>query len=411
MKYSRWLLAVLLLNLLGCAQQISNLPPSASADHHAPVATNKPVCQSADMLCADTVTATFDNNGQLWVAWVNQDHIYVQHSADAGQHFSSAVQVNSQAEPVNAHGEYRPKIKLDANGNVFITWTVSLEKRHTGHIRFSRSTDGGNNFTAPVTINDNLDIISHRFDSLEIGQNGEVFIAWLDGREKEANKTAKPEFLGTSLYYTWSGNSGQQFYPNARVAAHTCECCRLGTALDANNLPVVIWRHVFPGQIRDHALSHFSDWNTPGAVTQIATDNWNIEACPHHGPSLAIAGDDSYHMVWFSGAATHQGLFYARSEDGGQHFSQPMAFGGQAAVHPYVASLGLQVAIVWTAFDGKENQVWLIQSHDNGNNWTAPQLLASTSAAADYAFLVKDQQALYLSWQTAQGYQFLALPQ
>ncbi|MGZ8241902.1 MAG: sialidase family protein, partial [Methylobacter sp.] len=76
--------------------------------------------------CSETVTATFDHKGTLWIVWVNNDHIYVQSSRDKGISFSAPVKVNTVAEPVAAKGESRPKIKLDAHGNIFLTWARNL---------------------------------------------------------------------------------------------------------------------------------------------------------------------------------------------------------------------------------------------------------------------------------------------
>ena len=359
--------------------------------------------------CSETVTATFDNSGALWLAWVVRDRIYVQSSTDKGRSFSAPVAVNAEPEAIAARGEYRPKIKLDAQGNIYLTWTQNLEKRHTGNIRFSRSLDGGKSFSKPITVNDNLDIIGHRFDALEIGKNGEIFIAWLDSREKEAAKAKKQEFLGTAVYYTWSDNGGQSFYPNKPLAPHSCECCRLGIAIDNDNLPVVLWRHVFEGQIRDQALVKFKDWHTPGPVQRASQDNWKIEACPHHGPALSIADNGTYHSVWFSGAADHQGLFYSYSNDQGKSFSEPYPFGNQGAKHPSVMAIGSNIAIIWSEFDGKNNLIKLIQSADSGKTWSSAKTVASTTENADDGFLISNGDALYLSWQTGQGYQFKAL--
>lgn len=373
----------------------------------------KTLCKDAKHLptigCSDTVTANFDSQGKLWVVWVNDGHIYLQSSTDQGEHFSQPIQVNAEAESIAAHGEYRPKIKLDSKGGIYLTWTQNLEKRHTGNIRFSRSLDGGKSFSKPITVNDNLDIIGHRFDALEVGKNGEIFIAWLDSREKEAAKAKKQEFLGTAVYYTWSDNGGQSFYPNKPLAPHSCECCRLGIAIDNDNLPVVLWRHVFEGQIRDQALVKFKDWNTPGPVQRASQDNWKIEACPHHGPALSIADDGTYHSVWFSGAAEHQGLFYGYSNDQGKSFSAAYPFGNQGAKHPSVMAIGHNVAIIWSEFDGKNNLIKLIQSADSGKTWSTAKTVASTTESADDGFLISDGDALYLSWQTGQGYQFKAL--
>ncbi|MGR9012960.1 MAG: sialidase family protein [Gammaproteobacteria bacterium] len=369
------------------------------AQHHS--AETKGECTDPINECADTISAAFDSKGRLWIVWVNNEHAYVQSSDDKGLSFTSPVMVNPVAEKIEAKGEYRPKIKLDTKGNMYLTWTLKLEGRHSGHIRFSRSAvkDGGLHFSAPVTVNDNLDIISHRFDSMAVGKNGEIFIAWLDARDVEAAKKAGQEFVGSSLYYSWSDDGGQHFYPNKRIATHTCQCCRLDTAIAPDNTPVITWRHVFEGGIRDHALVKFNDWNTPGDTHRLGRDDWKIDACPHHGPGLSIADSGIYHAVWFSGSPTHQGLFYAYSTDAGRHFSTPLNFGNAGSGHPHVLALGSQVRVVWQEFDGNNNVIKLMKSADDGKSWSKPEKIAQTAQSGDQPFLVTDGQKIYLSWK------------
>jgi len=352
--------------------------------------------------CAETISAAFDGKGVLWIAWANNDHVYVQSSDDKGLSFTAPVPVNSAAEKIEAKGEYRPKIKPDAKGNIYLTWTQKLEAKHSGHIRFSRSTDGGRHFSAPVTVNDNPDIISHRFDSMAIGKNGEIFIAWLDARDVEEAKKAGKQFEGSSLYYSWSDDGGQHFYPNKRIATHTCQCCRLDAAIAPDNTPVVTWRHVFEGGIRDHALVKFVDWKTPGDTHRVGRDDWKIDACPHHGPGLSISDSGIYHTVWFSNSATNQGLFYAYSTDAGRHFSKPVNFGKEGAGHPHVLAVGARVYVVWQEFDGTNNVIKLIKSGDNGKSWSKPEAIAQTAKTGDQPFLVSDGRKIYLSWKTQQ---------
>ncbi|OAI01706.1 hypothetical protein A1332_17500 [Methylomonas methanica] len=410
MKFQLPVAMIISLILSACANEPIAVQQGAESAKHEQHADKKSLCadlQTNPVIgCSETVTATFDNNGVLWLAWVVRDRIYVQSSADKGASFSTPVAVNAEPEVIAARGEYRPKIKLDAQGNIYLTWTQNLEKRHTGHIRFSRSMDGGKTFSKPVTVNDNLDVIGHRFDALAVGQNGEIFVAWLDARDKEKAKAAKQEFSGTAVYYAWSDNGGKSFYPNKVVAPHSCECCRLGVEIDADNLPVVLWRHVYDGNIRDHALVKFKDWQTPGAVQRVSAENWKIDACPHHGPALSITDAGAYHSVWFSGAADKQGLFYGHSKDGGLTYSPAYRFGGQGAKHPNVLARGEQVIVVWSEFDGSHNLLQLIRSEDGGLSWSNPEVVGKTAESADDAFLVSDGDKVYLSWQTAQGYQF-----
>jgi len=408
------LLAIMAFTVLtGCAMESATAlqeVQSAKHQHHAdPKASCSDVKAPPAIECSDTVTATFDGKGTLWIVWVSHDHIYLQSSTDKGGHYSEPVAVNAEPESITARGESRPKIKLDVQGNIYLTWTQKLEKRHTGHIRFSRSSDGGKNFSKPVTVNDNRDVIGHSFDSLAIGKNGEVFVAWLDARDKERAKAAKQEFSGTAVYYAWSDNGGKSFYPNKIVAPHSCECCRLATEIDGDNLPVVLWRQVFNGNIRDHALVKFIDWNTPDEVRRASGENWKIDACPHHGPALSIDDSGVYHAVWFSGAADKQGLFYGYSKDQGVSYSPSYSFGSQGAKHPSVLAMGQQVAIVWSEFDGVNNLLRLIKSEDGGKTWSQPQQVGTTPGSADDAFLLSDGAKTYVSWQTGQGYQVKAI--
>jgi hypothetical protein len=201
------------------------------------------------------------------------------------------------------------------------------------------------------------------------------------------------------LYYAWSNDGGEHFYPNKLAAAHSCECCRVQTAIDNDNTPVVVWRHVFTGGIRDHALLKFKDWNTPGEITRISYENWKIDACPHHGTGFSIAEDGSYHAVWFSNSATQQGLFYGYSRDQAKHVSKPFNFAKEGAGHPHVLAVGKQVFIVWLQFDGQQTLAQLLTSNDGGKTWGKAETVAKTAEKSDQPFLVSDGKAVYLSWK------------
>ena len=62
-----------------------------------------------------------------------------------------------------------------------------------------------------------------------------------------------------------------------------------GWHLSAPGHPVVVFRNIFEGGVRDHAVITFADAATPGEIHRVSSDDWQIAACPHHGPSLAIA--------------------------------------------------------------------------------------------------------------------------
>lgn len=367
------------------------------------------VAQPASLRCALTPSAVFSVDGRLWLAWAHSGHVYVNHSDDQGKSFSAPVAVNKQPERIAARGENRPKIVLGPKGEVYVSWTQSLEKRFTGHIRFARSLDGGKSFSDPVIVNDDRAEISHRFETLSVDGAGNVFLIWIDKRDQaRAQQIGKP-YLGAALYYTWSTDRGDSFEPNRKLLDNSCECCRVVTALDSNGQPVVLWRNVFGDNIRDHAMVTFDAPGKPGEIRRVSIDDWKIDACPHHGPALSIDAQNTYHLIWFTNGNQRRGLFYAASRDQGKTLTKPVAFGGNDsnAGHAHVLAEGERVHIVWQDFDGTYARVRWMESIA-GAQWSQPKTLAQSQGETDYPFLLADASKVYLAWQTrAEGFRLL----
>ena len=354
------------------------------------------------------VTVDFDENGRLWLAAISGQHIYVSYSDNHGITRSAPVKVNTEPENILGDGENRPKI-IVREGVIYISYTQGLAKPMTGHIRFSRSLDGGKTFSQPDTVNDNLEVISHRFDVMGVNNRGQIFIAWLDKRDLSVAAKKGEKYAGLGLYYAVSDDEGKSFHPNIKAADHACECCRVAMAMDTDGYPVAVWRHVYDTNIRDHALVRLDGKMVP---VRLSHENWNVAGCPHHGPSLSIAADGVYHATWFSNAPERQGLFYAYSADRGRTFSAPLNFGNPEAqpAHPYVLSLGGRVYLVWKEFDGENTGIFGMRSGDGGMSWSAPKKLADTSDVSDWPLLIGTNNQAYLSWNTKnEGYRLIEM--
>ena len=356
------------------------------------------------------VTTAFDEKGRLWRVLAQERHVLVSHSDDGGKSYSQPVKVNAEAEDILGDGENRPKIVV-RKGVVYVSYTQGLAKPMTGYIRFSRSLDDGETFSQPVTVNDNLEIISHRFETMGVNDRGQVFIAWLDKRDLNAARKKGEKYTGVGVYYAVSDDNGASFHPNIKAAEHACECCRVAMAMDTDGTPVIVWRHVFGKNVRDHAMLRLDG---KSELVRVSQDNWEIDACPHHGPAVSIARDGVYHFVWFDNAPERHGLFYANSSDQGKNFSSPMNFGNfkAQAAHPSVLSLGKRVFIVWKEFDGEITSINLIQSGDSGKLWSEPRKIASTADTSDHPMLIGNGDKAYLSWNTVmEGYRLIDLPE
>jgi hypothetical protein len=174
----------------------------------------------------------------------------------------------------------------------------------------------------------------------------------------------------------------------------------------------VLFRNIFEGSVRDHAITTFVDPVTPGPVYRVSVDNWRIEACPHHGPSLAIAPNGDYHTTWFTSGSARKGLFYAHSSDGGHSFSTPMPIGNpdRAPSRPSVLATADAVWLAWKEFDGTNTVVQIMASHDGGTHWSSPKAVAQTADASDHPLLIANGAHAFLSWLTRrEGYRLIAI--
>jgi len=365
-----------------------------------------------------STSSIFDEQGTLWLARVDEGRVLVSHSSDQGKSFSDPVMVNQQAEAVAASGETRPKILRAKNGNIYISYTQSLEEMpFAGNIRFSRSVDNGKSFSSPITVNDNLDLITHRFEALGINARGQIFLAWLDKRDAVAAKSRGEQYSGIALYSAMSDDEGKSFHANTKVADHTCECCRVAMAIDKTDTAVIVWRHIFGKNVRDHGLAQLVDnlhrMDNAPQVQRVTYENWEVDACPHHGPALSISGD-TYHLTWFNHGAERSGLFYAYSINSGKSFSTPISVGNgaQQAGHAAVLSQGQVVYLAWKEFDGGVSVIKTMRSQDGGVSWGAVQKVAETRDMSDHPMLIANREHVYLSWSTLlEGYRLIALPE
>jgi hypothetical protein len=257
----------------------------------------------------------------------------------------------------------------------------------------------------PITPNNE----SQRFEAIAFDRSGTLLAAWLDKRNRVPAREAGRKYDGAGLFFATSKDGGAS-YSDARLAAdNTCECCRLALAFDPSDHPVVLFRNIFEGGVRDHAIMTFADAATPGELHRVSRDDWQIAACPHHGPSLSISTAGTYHVAWYTNGKARKGLFYAHSRDGGKTFSDPLPI-GQSVKNPSLPQIIASshgTAIVWKEFDGEKTTINLMTSVDDGESWSPPRVISSTTDASDHPLLVSDGRRSYLSWMTkADGYRF-----
>ncbi|WGD56327.1 sialidase family protein [Bradyrhizobium sp. CB1650] len=357
-------------------------------------------CEETALRCAAKATPAFGPDGTLWLAWMAGGEVSVARSVDGGHSFSEPVQVTKERLNLDWGPDARPKIVVDRNGGIVLAFSIFRDEAFNGQVLYTRSVDGGKSFATPRPITANNE--SQRFEALALDQDGTVFAAWLDKRNRVPAKQAGQNYEGAGLFFASSRDGGETYSEAGLAHDNTCECCRLGLAFASPGRPVVIFRNIFEGGVRDHAVMTFSDANTPGEIFRVSDDDWQINACPHHGPSLTVAPSGTYHVAWYTNGRIRKGLFYAHSRDGGRTFSRPMPLGqaNRNPTRPFVFADTDKMVMVWKEFDGERTTVQAMTSRDDGETWSAPKATLSTSDTSDHPLLISDRRKIYLSWMT-----------
>ncbi len=376
-----------------------------SHEHHA-----KEACAEPLLKCASKVTPTFAPDGSLWLAWSAAGRISVARSLDLARSFAPPASVTPDVGELDWGPDARPKIAVDRDGRVFLAFSVFKDKAFNGQVFLTRSVDGGHTFTPPASITANAE--SQRFEAIALDADGSLFAAWLDKRNRVPAKARGETYVGAALAFAWSGDHGATVSDTRIAQDNTCECCRLGIAFAGPGRPAVVFRNVFDGTVRDHAVTTFVDPRTPGPIYRVSVDDWKTDVCPHQGPSLAISAQGTYHVTWFTNGNVRKGVFYARSSDGGRTFSDPVPIGlaDHNPSRPFLIAAEDTLWLVWKEFDGQKTTVPAMISHDDGRTWSKPDIVAETSDASDHPQLIANGRRVFLSWQTrAEGYRLVSL--
>jgi hypothetical protein len=321
-------------------------------------------------------------------------HVYVAQSLDGGRTYGEPVAVNSRGQRIRARAEDRPVIAVDGRGRVHVTYAADARQPWTAY--YTVSTDGGRTFATPEPVSDRAEEAKHYQTTVTVDREGRAYLLWNDERG------GGPGLEEASLYCAVVQGPGSPRSPARRIAGGVCPCCRIAVDIGAEGLPIVLTRSVLPGGVRDHTMLELPPAGPVIRPWRVSFDDWESDACPHHGPALAIADSGRYHIVWFTQGERARGLRYAFSDDRGRMFSTPIAVGdpGALAGHADVLASAGRVMLVWKEFDGTRARVMMMQSLDGGASWSPSAVVARSGSASDHPFLIAHGGAIFLSWST-----------
>jgi hypothetical protein len=313
---------------------------------------------------------TKDNKGNPVLCWTelnSQDSLY------RLKYAIYDVQLNKFGKPITVLGsegsstaaESMSKVAFKDDGTIVALFNKRFENadnRFASAIYYTISDDEGQTWTEPQFIHSEASQNYGRsFFTISRLADGEVGAIWLDGRFGESEK-------GSALFFARTEN-GQGFGVDTCLDKNTCECCRTEILIDKNGGIHLAYRGIqtpFGKQTRDMVYSFSKDnGKSFDTAKPISKDNWEIEGCPHTGPTLAYTGD-AINALWFTGAGI-PGLYFSSLGNTEEEFKGKIEM-SKAGRHPQMVSIkDNSLAMVWDeVLDKEQDSGDKPMHHDHG---------------------------------------------
>ena len=240
------------------------------------------------------------SNGDVVLSWVEK-------SADGVMFFRKVNQGPAEQVPIDkkasTHAEGMPKLAYKADGTCILLYEMNrptAASRFNGDLLYAMEVNGV--WQKPQYIHkDTAAGLSHSFGKIISLPNGEVGAYWLDVKVGPKGRTL----------VTASTSPGKGFGEMKILDRQTCECCRIDALADAQGNVDVIYRDLNDKGERDMGYVHSSDFGkTYTESVPLYEDHWQVNACPHAGPSL-VRGVKGLEAAWYTGAEGSSGVKWA----------------------------------------------------------------------------------------------------
>jgi len=284
-----------------------------------------------------------------------------------------------------------PAVAAESDGRMHALWgQTSPDNGPGGALTYSRG--DGVNWTAPADVLSSPHGGKAEAPAMVADRSGSLHAVWSGG-------------FGGEVYYSHA------FIRDAASANGWSSPALLPAPLQAGSSPALVTdsngglaaiyaiplneaRGVYFTQSTDEG----NTWSAPKVIFDAAAAGWAMVSDVH----LVIDSDNHLHATWVQSAlppaTTHLGLYYSRSDDGGQTWTEPLQISGvDTGFAVMAASAPNEIHLLWSADLSGQTQLWHQWSTDDGVTWTKGAPIIGQHNVAPRADLATDGAgSLYL---------------
>ena len=237
----------------------------------------------------------------VYIVWRDNspgnDESFFSVSGDGGQTFSDPSNLSN-------HPGFQDFPRIAASGsNVYVTWFGAPGS----DVFFTVSNNNGTSFSTPINLSMTPGL---SFNQVMMASGNDIHVIWRDESQGAAE-----------VFYISSDDSGSNFGDAVNLSNNSGESANLTFAISDSNV-YVVWGDNTPGNFdfflskSDNGGDTFSD---PINVSNNAGDSSILSPEKY----VAAVGNNLY-LVWGDSTPGNQDIFFRRSEDNGDSFSDPI---------------------------------------------------------------------------------------
>jgi hypothetical protein len=113
---------------------------------------------------------------------------------------------------------------------------------------------------------------------------------------------------------------------------------------------------------------------------------WKFDGCPHMGGGIVAVGATLLHSLVWTGSEAHAGLYYVRSVDGGEHWTEDEQ--SEAGHSDITVRNETHLAAVWDGATPKGSVIFASESTNDGTTWAMPRSLSKPEVSATHPRVV-----------------------
>jgi len=253
-----------------------------------------------------------------------------------------------------------PHIAIDITGNINVVWQDSLPGFHD--IYFTRSTDGGRNWSEYRNISDFPG--DFRRPAVAIDGDGGIHVVFYDNTDNYRD-----------LYFLRSGDGGVTWAQPKNISNNPGGNYDPAIAIDSSGNICVAWTDDTPGR-RDIYFSRSTD----SGVTWIPVKNITNSPVPSNSPDIAVDTSGNINLIWVNEINSNHVIYFSRSTDSGAtwspagNISPPSHYCEYPAITVDSTANTGNIYAVWQGAAGNSlPDIFFRSSDDGGVTWSDEQ--------------------------------------